>query len=104
MSQFGGPGDVAFTSNPTLATVVEGFPDPPSPDALVEYGVDGLPRTVLVSGAVSDPVWLSGGELALVRGGWIWVGHPGKLRRLTRGNAPSWSPDGTQIVFSVGVG
>jgi hypothetical protein len=97
--QYGSPGEVAFTSDPTIMTAVEPFPQGESPEALVEFGVDGLPRKVLLSGALSDPVWSSHGELAVVKGGWIWLGHPGKLRRLTPGSAPSWSPDGTQIVF-----
>jgi hypothetical protein len=99
--------DAAFTSNPTLFTalvpIVQPFLKPPlvvRPE-LVELGVDGLVRKVLLStaGALSDPVWSSRGELAVVRGGWIWVGRLGKLEPLTNGTAPSWSPDGTRIVF-----
>lgn len=97
-SQSGAWVDAAFTSNPTLLTALGGAGGD-TPDGLVEYGVDGLRRRVLVRGAVSDPVWSSRGELALVRGGWIWVGSPGRLRRITRGRALSWSPDGRRIVF-----
>jgi hypothetical protein len=99
-SPFGGSADAAFTSNPTLLTAVTTVsPGGVTRDELVEYGVDGLERSVLLSGAVSDPVWSSRGELALVRGGWIWVGIPGTLRRVTRGSAVSWSPGGRRIVF-----
>lgn len=97
LEPFDGWADAVFTSNPTLLTAVTVPPD--NRAALVEYGVDGLRRSVLLSGAVSDPVWSSRGELALVRGGWIWVGSPRTLRRVARGSAPSWSPDGSQIVF-----
>jgi hypothetical protein len=40
--------------------------------------------------------------VAVVRGGWIWVGRPGrgKLRRLARGRSPSWSPDGSRLAFA----
>lgn len=91
--------DAAFTSNPTVFTAVGPFAGSSSPKTLLEFGIDGLMRKALVSGPVSDPVWSSRGELAVVRGGWIWVGRPGKLRRLIRGSAPSWSPHGSQIVF-----
>lgn len=98
---FGAGGvDPAFTSDPTLLTTVS--PPPLSGNSgLFEYGIDGLVRNpqALVPGAMSDPVWSSRGELAVVRGGWIWVGSPGSLRRLTRGRAPSWSPDGGRIVL-----
>jgi hypothetical protein len=92
--------DAAFTSNPTLLTAVA--PKAPFfPRGLYTFGVDGLASTsqALVPGAGSDPAWSSRGELALVRGGWIWVGSPHRLHRLARGGDPSWSPDGSRIVF-----
>jgi hypothetical protein len=82
-------------------TTVDRF-DGTSYEALVEYGIDGLQRRVLLTGKASDPVWSSRGELAVVRGGWIWVGSPAKLRRVIRGSAPSWSPGGRRIVFVSG--
>ena len=100
-SQLSGLTDVGFTSDPTLLTAITTIDvsGGGSYQALVEYGIDGLQRSVLLSGGASDPVWSSRGELALVRSGWIWVGSPGTLRPVTQGSAPSWSPDGRQIVF-----
>lgn len=95
----GGWTDAAFTSDPTLVTTMTNLGYSGPPDALIEYGVDGLRRRLVLSGVVSDPVWSSRGELALVRRGSIWAGSPQKLHRVTRGAAVSWSPDGRHIVF-----
>jgi WD40-like Beta Propeller Repeat len=56
----------------------------------------------LVKGPVDDAVWSSRGLVSLVRGGWIWVGRPGrgKLRRLARGRSPSFSPDGVRLALA----
>jgi len=56
----------------------------------------------LVRGPVDGAVWSSRGLVALVRGGWIWVGRPGggKLRRLARGHSPSFSPDGVRLALA----
>jgi hypothetical protein len=92
--------DASFTSNPTLYTAVT--PDNfglTGGEALVQYSIDGLKRSVVIAGGASDPVWSSRGDLALVRDGWIWAGSPGRLRRVVRGSAPSWSPDARRIVF-----
>jgi hypothetical protein len=94
----GGWADGAYTGNPTLLTAVTDVALGGT-GALVEYGVDGPARRVLLTGAISDPVWSSRGQLALVRDGWIWAGSQGRLRRVARGGAPSWSPDGRQIAF-----
>jgi hypothetical protein len=58
----------------------------------------GGARRVL-GGRVEGAVWSSRGVVAVVRGGWIWVGRPGhgKLRRLARGHSPSFSPDGARL-------
>jgi len=64
--------------------------------------IDGLRfGTVLTAppGSVSDAVWSAGGTLAAARYGSVWVGQPGKLRRLGGGSAPSWSPDGSRIAL-----
>jgi WD40-like Beta Propeller Repeat len=56
----------------------------------------------LVKGRVDGAVWSSGGLVALVRRGWIWVGRPGhgKLLRLARGRSPSFSPDGVRLALA----
>jgi hypothetical protein len=82
----------AFTANPAVVTVVSG-------GQLREYGSDGVPRATLFSGGVSDAVWSSRGELAVVRSSGVWVGAPGRLRSLGRGDSPSWSPDGSRAVI-----
>lgn len=84
--------DAAFTSNSTLFTVNDN-------GRLLEEGTDALARRMVVSGKVSDAVWSSQGEIAITRTSWIWVGLPGRLHRFTQGSAPSWSPDGSQLVF-----
>jgi WD40-like Beta Propeller Repeat len=58
----------------------------------------------LVTGRVQDAVWSSRGRVALVRGGWIWVGRPGhgRLRPLARGKSPSFSPGGARLTFARG--
>jgi WD40-like Beta Propeller Repeat len=56
----------------------------------------------LVKGRVDGAVWSSGGLVAMVRRGWIWVGRPGhgKLLRLARGRSPSFSPDGVRLALA----
>jgi hypothetical protein len=68
----------------------------------VDLAVGGGLR--VVRGSVSNAVWSSRGLLALVRAGWVWVGRPGhgKLRRLARGDSPSFSPDGARLAFARG--
>lgn len=91
---FDGGFDPAFMNDSTVLTAVGR-----QQGSLVESGVDGLAQGVLLSGAMSAPVWSSHGNLAVVRGGWIWVGTPRRLHRFVRGSSPSWSPDGRRIVF-----
>jgi hypothetical protein len=98
------PGDAIFARNPTLLIAAGNYRLPSgylSPTSVVEFGTDQLPRKTLLSYAV-DPAWSSRNELAAVRRGWIWSGAPGKLRRLTQGSNPSWSPGGTQIALARG--
>lgn len=85
-------GAAGFMSNPSLITVVFG-------GDLIEYGVDGIRRAVVLSGGVSAASWSSRGDLAAVRRGALWVGRPGSLRRLGSGSQPSWSPRGKKIAF-----
>ncbi len=81
----------AFTADAQSATIARS-------------GLWSVPLTVgrarrVVTGAVEDAVWSARGLVAVVRGGWIWVGRPGrgKLRRLARGRLPSFSPDGARL-------
>jgi WD40-like Beta Propeller Repeat len=66
----------------------------------ISLGGGGARR--LVKGRVDGAVWSSRGLVALVQGGGIWVGRPGrgKLRRLTRGRSPSFSPDGVRLAVA----
>jgi hypothetical protein len=73
-----------------------------SDGALLEYGVDGSARATVLKRGVSDAVWSSRGALAVVRGGRVSIGQPGRLRSIGAGADPSWSPDGTRLVISRG--
>ena len=46
---------------------------------------------------LSDAVWSSEGELAVVRRGAVAAGRVGHLRALGVGTSPSWSPDGRRL-------
>jgi WD40-like Beta Propeller Repeat len=59
--------------------------------------IDGLPAGSQPPASASDAVWSATGELAVVRGGAIWAGVPGRLRRIGTGTEPSWSPSGAMI-------
>jgi hypothetical protein len=61
--------DGSFTSNPTLYTAVTPLDTLglTTGEAVVEYSIDGLKRSVVIAGRASDPVWSSRGELALAR-------------------------------------
>ena len=67
-------------------------------NGLWSVGLTGGRARRLLKGRVDGAVWSSRGLVAVVRGGWIWVGRPGhgKLRRLARGGSPSFSPDGAR--------
>jgi hypothetical protein len=73
-------------------------------NGLWRVGLAGGGARRLVKGRVDGAVWSSRGLVALVRRGWIWVGRPGrgKLRRLARGRAPSFSPDGVRLALARG--
>lgn len=85
-------GRPAFTTNPAVVTVVSG-------GRLLEYGSDGILDATLVGGGVTDAVWSSREELAVVRAHQIWVGSAGSLRSLGAGASPSWSPDGSELAI-----
>lgn len=61
-------------------------------------GIDGVREPSPPLGSAADAVWAADGQVAVVRDGWLWVGHPGKLHRLVPGSEPSWSPRGDRIV------
>ncbi len=71
-------------------------------DGLWRVSLTGGGARRLVKGPVDGAVWSSRGLVALVRGGWIWVGRPGhgRLRRLARGGSPSFSPDGARLALA----
>jgi hypothetical protein len=60
-------------------------------------GIDGLRQGRTAIGPATDAVWSAGGKVALVRGGAIWAGWPGKLGRIAGGSEPSWSPAGDAV-------
>ena len=60
-------------------------------------GIDGLRKPYPRLGTATDAVWSAGGKVAVVRGGAVWAGRPGKLIRLVAGSEPSWSPTGDAI-------
>lgn len=94
--QYDGWTDAAFTRNPTLLTAVTTVSN--GEVALVEYGVDGLRRSVLGRAEGSGYVWSSRGQLAQVFDGSIWIGSL-DAGPVTSGSAVSWSPDGRRIAF-----
>jgi WD40-like Beta Propeller Repeat len=71
-------------------------------NGLWSVSLTGAAARSILRGRVGGAVWSSRGLVALVRGGWIWVGRPGhgKLRRLARGRSPSFSPDGTRLALA----
>ena len=70
-------------------------------NGLWRFSLTGGDARRLVRPPVNGAVWSSRGLVALVRQGWIWVGRPGhgRLRRLARGRAPSFSPDGLRLAL-----
>jgi hypothetical protein len=71
-------------------------------NALWSVSLTGGRARRLRQGRVDGAVWSSRGLVAVVRGGWIWVGRPGhgKQRRLARGRSPSFSPNGASVAFA----
>ena len=56
----------------------------------------------LTRGGASSPSWSPDGRrLAVVEGGWIALvsSRGGRPRRLTRGGAPAWAPNGNELAF-----
>lgn len=87
----------AFATDDTVSLVRRGS------SALDLLPISGGKVRRFVAGRVSDGVSSSTGDLAVVRGAWIYVrpAH-GKPRRLIRGGSPSWSPAGRLVVFARG--
>ena len=71
-------------------------------NGLWSISLTGGSATRLAKGPVNNAVWSSRGLVAVVRGGWIWVGRlgHGNLRRLARGRSPSFSPDGAGVALA----
>jgi hypothetical protein len=85
----------AFTTDPSVLSLASG-------GDLVEFGIDGVRRTQMHTGAVADAVWSAQGQLAVVRGGEVFAGSPGHLRSLGSGRDPSWAPGGSHLVLDRG--
>ena len=92
---FGDSANPAFLPGGLLVSFV-------SSGGVFEDGIDRLHRTTLISAGsgASNAVWSVRGELALVSGGRLWVGAPGRLRSLGSGGSPSWSPAGTRVALA----
>jgi WD40-like Beta Propeller Repeat len=62
----------------------------------------GLPGHLRKRGSATAPSWSpSGTEIAAVQRGWVVIMRvgDGRVRRLVRGNAPTFSPDGRWVAF-----
>jgi hypothetical protein len=91
----------AFTRNGKSVT----FPGRRSgtPRGVWRVGLATGTAASVVTGAVSNAVWSSTGELAIVRHGAVWVraaGRRQRLRRIGAGTAPSWSPVGSKLAVA----
>ena len=71
------------------------------PEVFVLNPLVGSARQLTRDGA-NSPSWSPDGRrLAAVHDGWIELiaSHGGRPRRLTRGRAPAWAPDSTELAF-----
>jgi Tol biopolymer transport system component len=78
---------------------------PASPPGLWQTGLSSTSNRSVIQGPLSDAVWSSTGELAIVRRGAVWVRTSGRraaLRRMVSGTSPSWSPGGSKLALSRG--
>ena len=88
--QFGAASNPAFAPSGTVISFI-------GRGHVTVDGIDGLRESSPPPGAAVDAVWSASGGLAVVRGGVVWAGRPGLLRRIGAGVQPSWSPDGRLI-------
>jgi hypothetical protein len=76
---------------------------PDTPAVLWRAGLTTGSSTNVLHGTLSDAVWSSTGELAIVRRGAVWVRTARRraaLRRISSGTSPSFSPDGSKLAVT----
>jgi hypothetical protein len=90
--QFGAAANPAFMPGGAVISFIQ------QPGRVTLDGIDGVREPSPPLGSATDAVWSADGHVVVVRGGSLWVGHAGKLRRLAPGSEPSWAPRSDRIV------